>query len=285
MLFIKNFNKIFVLFFILFISCGYAWDSAGHRIIALIAYQQLKPAAKQKVDQLSEQLDPGYPPLQRFLYAATLADQLKVNNISVYNNWHFINYPYSKGYPTSSNINVDNLVWAINHNESILENPEASMQQKAVSMSFLVHFVGDAHQPMHCINYFSSHFPHGDQGGNFYTIYDKNITNLHMLWDQGVGLYKKRGIHHLLNNKDVKRFAEKIERQYPPQYFANGVSNLDANTWAKESFNIAKHVAYNIPEGAKPSKQYLQVGQRISSQQLALAGYRLANLLNEIFVK
>lgn len=50
---------------------------------------------------------------------------------------------------------------------------------------FLVHLVGDIHQPLHTVSLWDNQFPKGDQGGNLFAISFQNISNLHALWDSG----------------------------------------------------------------------------------------------------
>jgi hypothetical protein len=120
-------------------------------------------------------------------------------------------------------------------------------------------------------------------GGTLFRLNDG--ISLHGLWDSGVGLFKKYPLP--LKNSDrqeIAQFASTIMHEYPPPYFSNQVYEKALNVWAQESFNIAHEAVYSdITEHTAPSAFYINRGQIVSQQQLALAGYRLAILLNQIF--
>jgi hypothetical protein len=77
--------------------------------------------------------------------------------------------------------------------------------------------------------------------------------------------------------------ASKIEKDYPSTYFNSQLKVKNPQDWAKDSFQVAKSFVYSIQEGETPSPDYETKGQKIVAQRLALAGYRLANILNDIF--
>jgi hypothetical protein len=272
-----------VALFFLFASPALAWDSSGHRVIAQIAYNNLTPTAKNKVDQLTELLDQKYPARSRFLFASTWPDQIKNDGVTAFNNWHFINYPFSVDGTATKPPQEENVVWAIQQSEKVLTSTKANPYEKAIFLRYLIHFVGDAHQPLHCAELYSKEFPVGDASGNLYMIKDVYVQNLHAFWDQGVGSFRQYGNNYPLTNKDAGKLADKIQQAYPQSFFANQATDLNPQAWAQQSFAIAKSFVYSAPENSKPSDSYVQQGQQKVEQQLALAGYRLANLLNQIF--
>lgn len=54
---------------------------------------------------------------------------------------------------------------------------------------FLVHLVGDIHQPLHSVSLWNHQFPNGDQGGNRFIVSFQNMTNLHAVWDSGIEIF------------------------------------------------------------------------------------------------
>ncbi len=139
------------------------------------------------------------------------------------------------------------------------------------------------HQPLHAADRVSKEYPDGDQGGNLYSIINPPYNNLHGLWDNGVGFFNKAYLHHRSRRKLIKRLASRIERDYPPSCFSEKAQDLNPQSWAAESFALARHSAYQTPQNKQPNSTYLHRGQAISEQQVALAAYRLAHLLNRLF--
>lgn len=272
-----------ILFLLLLItSHAFAWDSTGHRLIAQIAYDNLTPAAREKVDQITVTLDGKYPPPSRFLFAAVWPDALKHDDVTAFNSWHFINNPFSADGTPLEYPHTQNIVWAIAQAEQVIRSPNANPYEKTLFFRFLVHLVGDAHQPLHTAERFSQQHKHGDGSGNLFLIQDQYEQNLHGYWDAGLNWFRQYGEHYPLSGKEVRKLAGKIEQDYPKTFFGDKVNDTDPQHWTQQSFQIAKDFVYNLPENSKPSAEYQQQGQKIAEQQIALAGYRLANLLNKI---
>ncbi len=239
---------------------AYAWNSMGHRVIGEIAYDNLTPVAKAKSMELVNYLANAYPYSSTFQTANAWADYLKMDDVHVYDSWHFYNKPYSlDGTPTHP-AQWPNLIWALNQSINILKSPNANQYEKAFFIRFLMHLTGDAHQPLHCINYFSAAYPNGDDGGNL------EPNKLHAQWDNGLGLFDERcGLAYSKASK-AKCFAEEIQTAYPENYFGARAMDLNPQDWIEES--------YTMGESQKQSRDIIK-------QQLALAGYRLANILNQ----
>ena len=280
-----------VIKFILVVCCGlfavhaFAWSAAGHRIIAQIAYEHLTPKVKQQVNRQIEILEEVYPRSSTFVSAAVWADAIKGDGIRAFNSWHYINIPYRVGkvraYPPAK----ENVVWAILQSEKVIASPTANAFEQGLFLRFLIHFVGDAHQPMHCISRFSRHYPHGDAGGNWYPIRARDASNLHEFWDEGLGLFSQYAKGQPFTAAKVRALADNIQHAYPESYFAGKTEDLQPQDWANESYQIGKRVAYQLPRRGRPTAEYIANGQKIVQQRLALAGYRLANLLNQLYGK
>lgn len=280
-------NQLFPLILLGLSNCiclpAYAWDAIGHRVIAEIAYDHLTPSAQDAANDLIDRLSDQYPQSSTFQTASAWADYLRHDDVDAFNSWHFINIPYSPDDTALPNIDPENVVWAINQSENVLRSDHASEFEKALFFRFLVHFVGDAHQPLHCISLYSKTFPHGDNGGNLYPISGEQATNLHAFWDEGLGLFDDSSCHYQpFKSKQVDCIASQIETAYPPSYFAGRDHDLNPADWTQESYNLAKSFVYSTPENATPNAAYVNHGQQIAEQQMALAGYRLANLLNNL---
>ncbi len=151
----------------------------------------------------------------------------------------------------------------------------------------MVHFVGDIHQPLHCAEYYSEELPEGDRGGNSYHVYYKEpngdkIYNLHMLFDSGVKLFPNLGYpHNVSSPADVDAISKLIEQDYPKTFFGKAVYDLDPEHWETYSHDLAKQ-AHQTPFGKMPSDSYLDEQTKMVEQQIAIAGYRLASILNQV---
>ena len=274
---------VLFLFCLLGFSVAHAWDSTGHRIVAMIAYENLMPQAKHHVDQLTESGDRGYPGLQRFLYAAVWPDFIRGQDVSAFNAWHYIDRPFSRDGAKPKPENVDNVVWAIGQAEQVLASQKSTADEKSVFLRFLIHFAGDIEQPLHNIELYSKRFPNGDLGGNLFPVKTRYAQYLHQYWDQGLGFYRLKNQTYPLRTKAIRRVASQIMQAYPKAYFAAKIRDPNVQDWSDQSFQVAKNFAYNIKLNAKPSQSYVVQGRKIVEQQLALGGYRLAQVLNQLY--
>ncbi len=271
------------IFLLLIISltplCSLAWNATGHRLVSTIAYHHLQPQTKAQVKQMLQHL--GNSPTQTgFVRAGLWMDIIKIDNIKLFSQWHYVNLPYAVDNTPVDLPNSQNLQWALDQVRTALASPRLTDQDKAFFLRFLLHLVADAHQPMHCISYFSPQFPHGDKGGNLYQVKWRNTTNLHRLWDQGLGLFAQSPP---LSPAAINKMAQAIEKEYPQDDYGQQADDLAISAWIQACYSIAKSFSYTVPVRAKPNSKYMTEGRQIVDQQIALAGYRLANLLNQLF--
>ena len=267
-----------------------AWNDAGHMVVAQIAYERLEPAVRERVDELSK--IGAEPENATFVTGACWPDDLKTVGIKTYNDWHFLDIPFSSdGTRLPAARAKINVVWAMNQCVFTLKKrapdprfPNVALRavpdnEKARALRFLTHLVGDAHQPMHCVSRFSKAHPKGDRGGNDFGL---GKTNLHLFWDEGGGLFSTIELRPLSADSEraIRGLADKISKSNPPTAQAR---NLDFGQWAQQGFLLAQNIAYKTPENRAPSAQYIQRVQKTSAERVALAGYRLAALLNRIF--
>lgn len=279
-------KRILLLIGLLFCFSAWGWDATGHRLIASIAYWHLKPETRVQVDRLTQLMSHHSNPYRRFLDISVWPDQLYATGDKRFNHWHFIDLPYVQGFGHYDTYYPwDNAVWAIHHCIKKLKSPQVSARMKSHYLSFLVHVVGDVHQPMHCISLFSQQFSQGDSGGNGYSIDSHISDNLHHFWDQGGGLFRLAHKRYPLSMTKVRQLALHLEQQYPKTEFGQRLLDLDPYHWAKDSFHLAKQDAYHIAFGAKVGDAYRAQAQADSAQQVVLAGLRLARVLNQLYGK
>ncbi|OGT21087.1 MAG: hypothetical protein A3C55_02760 [Gammaproteobacteria bacterium RIFCSPHIGHO2_02_FULL_42_13] len=268
------FSFCFLSFFPLIL---FAWGALGHQLVAQIAYEHLTGSAASRVNQLADNLMKDNKGAADFIKIATWPDDIRSNDVTAFNGWHYIAQPFSPDGQPLAQVDYENVVWAILQSEKTLASPHSTEDQKAMFLGFLVHFVGDIHQPLHVSTRVTKQFPSGDMGGNDFLIQSPIAANLHMLWDHMLGLYDNSAL-------DLQTMASQIETDYPVQSFGQQVQDMDPMDWATEGFAIANTFVYNgVQFGAPVSQQYITAGQKIAEQRVALAGYRLAYTLNKIF--
>lgn len=265
---------------LLFTRAALAWGPVGHQVVAYIAEDNLTPVAKRRVAEiLGPDLD--------LAHIANWADQVRATSRSETASWHFIDIDVRAKLAKSDEarfcLNGNCVVARIDADIAVLKNRTANTGRKLEALKFLVHFVGDVHQPLHCAN-------DGDHGGN-----DKVVRyvrpgsrrargtkiKLHALWD------------HLIELKpieDPRELASKLEQKITPERKAEWSKGVPAD-WAWESYAIAHEAIYwQFSEGATDSdgvplpQSYYSTDMRdIVDIQLERAGIRLAHVLNDIF--
>lgn len=294
--------KFFTAFVLLLIATSsYAWWEAGHMLVADIAYENLTKEAKKTVNSLMEEMKlentstHNYPfdkahPNYTLMAAAHWPDDIKSfpNYLGLFNTFHYIEHAYSDDETDFPNvIPRDNVVSAINHFKRHLAVEKANKYSRARALAFLVHFVGDIHQPLHCAEYYSKTLPKGDRGGNSFKISfkEKNgdlIKNLHSLWDSALLLFPNKGFNHNVSApKDIHTIMKSITQDYPKSYFSDKLKITDADKWHAESHLIAID-AHQLEFNSTPNDAYLSLNSQLAEQRIVLAGYRLANILNQI---
>ena len=278
-----NFIRFFCCFFLLLLSqATYAWNATGHKLIAQIAYDQLSKTEKQKIEPLLRALDEDYPKVN-FVYSAVWADWIKYHDEAQFNHWHYIDLPYSPDGSPLPEVSDENIAWAINQTLATLEDNDATLLAKGRALRFLIHFIGDIHQPLHCTNRVTHRFPEGDNGGNSFHIVSKNARNLHSLWDAGVGLFDTEFHGKKPNAVQILRYALSLEHRYPKARFNQLLQDWDTMHWAEQGEHLAKEYAYSLDEHGAPSEIYTQRAQVIVKEQIVLAGYRLAAVLHMLY--
>jgi S1/P1 Nuclease len=288
-----------------------AWNGLGHKVVAEIAWQQLdEPTRQQIVDILRrhprfaedfekkmptdvETADKATQDHWIFQQAATWPDMARKTQYDQ-PTWHYINVPLfldgerrvpfnlSTEYPTATVQADGNVAQATKHCLALIAAPDASVDAKALAYSWLIHLVGDMHQPLHSTALVSNYFPKGDEGGNKILVVQGH--NLHSLWDGLLGTRSQM--------RDVDREVAKLKEQ---QEFWNVDTKLYINGWINESHDAAASVVYdpailqvirNATPGEKletisPSEDYLKAAGQLARRRIVAAGMRLGALLKQ----
>lgn len=257
----RRFLSVFVLLPLLLALAAPAgaWGALGHRLVAALAWQQLQPDVRAEIEGLlAGEADPTLPGI------ATWADQLRGNDPDLGRRsarWHYVNiaehdcdYDAARACPGG-----DCVVEAINDQAAILADRSRPREERLQALKFVVHFVGDVHQPLH------AGYGH-DKGGNTVQVhFDGDGSNLHRLWDSG-----------LLYSADLDEAAW-LERLDADPHYVPG--NGNAAEWARNSCRIVLRPGF-YPAQATIGDDYVQTWRPVAERQLERGGAHLAALLN-----
>ena len=299
-------------FLCVYASSAWAWWDAGHMQIAYVAYKHLDAPVKDKVDALLKlnadysKWTAGAPDaktakLYAFIHAATWADDIKrkeygytrdnVNSATAGQNigysdhnqhayWHFKDINFSPdGTPLPPPDPVD-LVTQLNLMIAALPaSSGASDDVRSYDLVWILHLVGDAHQPLHAVGRLTASIPNGDAGGNAESVIPATgeTIALHAYWDRVFGGYSSPfgavfdadtndGITGIAVNKTAAQIS-------------------DPEAWINGSAELAKQFAYapSVSTGTNAvllTREYETNARNIARSQAALAAARLANLIN-----
>jgi len=169
-----------------------------------------------------------------------------------------------------------------------IKSPTEPDLRKAYYLAELTHLVGDIHQPLHTVTRYTPEEPRGDLGGNFFLLAEAAPRpNLHSYWDAAGGAFGFRDLRRPLSNNDqnkLQTFANDISSMFPRSGMTTEVSNLDPLVWAQEGKALAIAQVYpGIQENGVPSTTYQANAQKVTKRRIALAGYRLGEILKQTF--
>jgi len=262
---------------------------------AQIAFDRLNPRAKaQARTLLAIQINPAAVTQRsrNFVNAAHWADDLRpFPEFDSFKALHFIDTPFSNDGTALPTVPPPDIVTALEENVNILKT-STDNNARAQALRFIIHFVGDIHQPLHCATRVSSALHDGDRGGNLVNLKIRQAngttktTNLHSYWDGGIGTFPRTGPNFAPPPlSQIPRPVAVIVRSYPATDAALNLNNpTDFAGWAGESHQLAKDVAYKgITNNARPTKAYNRAATRVVRKRVAWGGYRLAALLNSIW--
>jgi hypothetical protein len=238
-----------------------AWGYTGHRLVATLAVDHLNNKAKKEVMAL---LDGG-----TLADVANWADEVRPQRPET-ETWHYVDIPL-----TANNYDPERdcpkgscIVAVIQAQKKILSDKGKPRLQRQEALKFLVHFVGDLHQPLHCAD-------NHDEGGNKLMVqFDGRSTNLHYVWD--TGLIKASGYSEM---EYLTRLREKIQAINKNALREIVEENVEA--WTHEIHEIGTEQVYPVPHHRVLGKDYLQQKLPLVEEQLIRGGLRLAKLLNE----
>ena len=297
-----------------------AWNAAGHRTIAYIAYRNLGDGPRARVELLLRS-HPDYArwvegvpaerrPLEAFLHASVWADEIKGDprykneprdaapevrpsypDLFRHQNWHYIDEPVRGEFAAVKIDDGLNRGWRnrptvlsqIGTMKSILADRRASDAAKAWALAWLIHLVGDVHQPLHCVSRYAMDASTGkladDAGGNRVRLLGNGAHNLHAYWDD-------------LLDEDASEAAVKELGDGLMATNSPGKGKTTEKDWQAEGAQLAVGFVYPGLARAKEERgalavprQYRVVATAVAGRRVAAAGYRLAQMLNKLASK
>jgi S1/P1 Nuclease len=310
-----------------------AWDHPGHMTTAAIAFAEIERLRPELIEKIGMVLiahpDPspywvaagdtkGKERARRmFIEAARWADDAK-GTIHDRPTWHTARWPIiAKDSPPEAKAAAEarkgkpagQAIEALVMNYAMLSSSETNPTERASALAWLLHMIGDIHQPLHVSDQYSKEFPAGNAAGTLQWVEDpmnKSPMPLHMLWDSNS--------LRLTELEEIDKNVIKLVKKYPRSSFpelATKDTPDDFEKWARESYNVAVDFAYGYgietvtdpdkdldsDKAVKKMVQFVLFGvspveeapevpavywkklQDVSHRRLTLAGYRIADLI------
>lgn len=245
-----------------FSSSVFAWGQTGHRVTGEIASLYLSPAAQQQLQVII--------PDSSLAEVSTYPDEMRSDPSKFWKKtaspWHYVSVPKGKEYAEVGAPEQGDAVTALAHYTKVLKDAKASQEDKHLALSFIVHIIGDLHQPLHAGN-------GTDRGGNDVKLkFFWEDSNLHRVWDSGM-LDKEQ----LSFTEWANWLSQKISKQQQQKW-----QQTDPQVWIAESTEIRDKI---YPQEKEISWDYKYQHLPIAKKRLQQAGVRIASYLNQVFAK
>jgi hypothetical protein len=271
---------------VIFANSAFAWNSIGHLVVAKLAFEQLDDKDRATLFQLlkhhphySTFLAASQPPTIDepewvILRAAIWPDWVRPRNgqetrgesVTKYHRPedHYINVPFVDpkdvaAFDGKTLIDPDatNVLCALRHRCSELRLKTASAEDKAIALCWILHQIGDIHQPLHNVAYFADNEPfrHGDQGGNKFGIrVNGSGHRLHTYWDDLLGQDEHPTDDSADHQQKIVQQAVDVavrlrNLKLQPTDAENLAKNKTFESWSQEGVEIAKSFAYQQSDG------------------------------------
>lgn len=285
---------------------AWSWGRDGHRLVARIAAKNLTPDTRQKLAAILQTDDAGLD--AAMANAATWPDEIDKSATGT-RDWHFIDVPVTADFSLDGlcpehNCVVDRIKEMsdrLQQNQTgfaLAQEPDPNQPMTAQELSFLIHFAGDIHQPLHAAT-------DGDRGGNCVELanpiqHQKKAatTELHAVWDNDEVFAV---FQHLAKSGPSAKSEAKVAGALFQRYKDAGAGDWEKATvedWARESNDLARADVYtklHLPNHTAAPGQcatgiakvaiaptYLTGNVADTEQQLMRAGIRLSDILNQI---
>jgi hypothetical protein len=309
--------------FVLLAASLPAWGPIGHMTVAYAAYQRLTPVSKARARDLlklnpdyanwEKQMPAGISPEDHdrtiFMIAAVWADDIKgepqysddgpdkggnipdgassalntgYSDLLRHRYWHFIDLPFSPDGAKLPVVPAPNAETQIDAFRAVLASSQPD-ELKSYDLVWLLHLIGDVHQPLHATTRVTQADAQGDAGGNKIRLKGDADSNLHAYWDDLPGSDCR-----FCNNKIPCVDRAVVLGQHLPVPPMKSARDITTSVWIHESFEAARAVVYQSPINAVegtytivPFSEYDAKASALAHARIALAGARLAEVLNQ----
>ena len=249
-----------ILALLLLPALAFSWGKTGHRVVGQIAENHLSPKAASMVRELL-----GADSLAE---VSNWADEIRSDpSWQRADPWHYVNIPDGQTYETMEKNPAGDVIVAMKRFEATLRNPAAPKEERVQALKFLVHMIGDIHQPLHAGK-------RDDLGGSRVSVHwfrSVEATNLHTVWDDLLIEQEKLSFTEWSRFLDHPTAAELKEWQA-----------ASSTVWMEESYKLRDR-CYDFKPELPLSYDYVYKSMPIVKQRLLQAGVRLAGTLNAIF--
>ena len=252
-----------LLLVVLFIASSkvQAFSQSGHQLICTMAYQLVSDTSRSQLDKLVAKT-----PYPHFDHSCSWADEVRSDaEFSFASTLHYVNFPRDKQQVTAADCPAHGCILS-----GIAQMQQRLSQNKTdwQALLFLVHFIGDLHQPLHVS--FAD-----DLGGNRTAVYFFGLpNNLHGVWD--FALLKQ--LSYEADRQQANALLQRISATQQQQWRRG-----DVLSWANESASLTLQIYQGYTPGMLIDDSYVQRYQAILEQRLQQAAVRLAMLLDQLF--
>ena len=253
-----------------------AWWGEGHAVVAKIAWAELKTQDRERISKvLSYHPDPA---VTSIAWASVWPDLIKEKTHSLHHldrpEWHYQNRPVCHG--QEGRADSGKLLIALEQQLKIFRDISQTKADRAMALSWVVHLVGDIHQPLHNATLFTPELKLGDQGGNkSWVLLGNRELSLHKLWDSAGG----RFLGPISSNR-LRNYSLYFAKKYGPEFRNPELLKTDFQAWSDEGLTICEEQIYpGFVNGRRLDSQTQETALDVSARQMTLAGFRLAELL------
>jgi hypothetical protein len=240
---------------------GRRWGALGHRLVATIAWDHLTPRAREAATALLA----GEPLGEASIWADRIRNERRETSP-----WHYVNIPVGSHAwdPVAWCRGGNCVVGAVDRFGRVVADAHAPRAERVEALKYLIHFVGDLHQPLHVGD-------RGDRGGNDVKVsWRGKETNLHAVWDSDL-----LTAWSVDEGRYLQGLRRRIARMTPAERDAMAGGSIEG--WAMDGTRFSRDVVYQTPAGGAVSPEYLRVAGPVLDLVLIQAGLRLARLVNE----
>lgn len=238
---------------------GFAWGQNGHRVTGTIAEQHLSGLARARIQMILGD--------ESLAEASTWPDEMRSDPAQFWkttaNPWHYVTVPAGRTYAQAGAPPEGDAASALQRFAATIRNPNASREEKQLALRFIVHIIGDLHQPLHAGN-------GTDKGGNDVKVtFFNEPTNLHSVWDSGI--IDRQNLSH-------SEYAGRLTRRINPQDIV-AWWQTDPAIWIGESTKLRDGLD---PTSASLTWDYSYRHLPTVERRLQQAGIRMAAYLNQL---